>query len=124
MLPFSFSLNTAEGYSMEEPILGIDLERMDGERGIYGVYESLDGGNEWSKLAESTKVYELIQFARSRYDEDTPMVMHDHIQKIMMYEVVEEAERYKIKVRQDAEKANKQNQGWFSRFTKFFKKKE
>lgn len=109
---------------MDEPILGIDLERMDGEQGIYGVYESLDGGNEWNKLAESTKVYELIQFARSRYSEDTPMVMHDHIQKIMMYEVVEEAERYKIKARQNGQKANTNRESWFSRFIRFFKKKE
>jgi hypothetical protein len=113
-----------EDYSMEEPILGIDLERMDGERGIYGVYESTDGGNEWSKLAESTKIYELIQFARSRYDEDTPMVMHDHIQRVMMYEVIEEAEQFKIKARQNEQKANTNRESWFSRFIKFFKKKE
>jgi hypothetical protein len=109
---------------MDEPILGIDLERMDGEQGIYGVYESLDGGNEWSKLAESTKVYELIQFARSRYSEDTPMVMHDHIQKIMMYEVIGEAEQFKIKAQQNGKKANTNRESWFSRFIRFFKKKE
>jgi hypothetical protein len=105
-----------------ETVIGIDLVRMDGEDGIYGVYESVDGGNEWQVLAESKKVYELIQFARSRYSEDTPMVMHDHIQRIMMYEVIEEAERYKIKVKQDEQKAK--SKSWFTRILQFFRKKE
>lgn len=105
-----------------ETVIGIDLVRMDGEDGIYGVYESVDGGNEWQVLAESKKVYELIQFARSRYSEDTPMVMHDHIQRIMMYEVIEEAERYKIKVKQDEQKANRKS--WISKIFQFFRKKE
>ena len=105
-----------------ETVIGIDLVRMDGEDGIYGVYESVDGGNEWQVLAESKKVYELIQFARSRYSEDTPMVMHDHIQRIMMYEVIEEAERYKIKVKQDEQEANRKS--WISKIFQFFRKKE
>lgn len=105
-----------------EPIIGIDLVRMDGEDGIYGVYESVDGGNEWQILAQSKKVYELIQFARSRYSEDTPMVMHDHIQRIMMYEVIEEAERFKLKAKQNEQEANCKS--WFSKILKFFRKKE
>lgn len=107
---------------VEEPIIGIDLVRMDGEDGIYGVYESVDGGNEWRVLAESKKVYELIQFARSRYSEDTPMVMHEHIQKIMTYEVIEEAEKFKIRIRQDEQEAKRKS--WFTRIFQFFRKKE
>ena len=105
-----------------EPIIGIDLVRMDGEDGIYGVYESVDGGNEWQILAQSKKVYELIQFARSRYSEDTPMVMHEHIQKIMTYEVIEEAEKFKIRIRQDEQEAKRKS--WFTRIFQFFRKKE
>lgn len=101
-----------------EKIIGIDLVRIDGEDGIYGIYESVDGGEEWRKLAESQKIYELLQFAKTKYSDATPMVMPQQIQNILTYEIMEEAAEMKRKA---AEKKPKLN--WFTRLLYFFKRR-
>ena len=41
-----------------EKIIGIDLVRIEGDQGVYGIYQSVDGGGEWEKLIEASRVYE------------------------------------------------------------------
>ena len=101
-----------------EKIIGIDLVRIDGEDGIYGIYESVDGGEEWRKLAESQKIYDLLQFAKTRYTDATPMVMPQQIQNILTYEIMEEAAELKRKKAQ----AENTKLNWFARLLLFFKR--
>lgn len=81
----------------KEKIIGIDLVRIDGENGIYGIYESANGGEEWRKLAESQKIYELIQFAKTQFATATPMIIPPQIQNLLTYEIMGEAEELKRK---------------------------
>lgn len=101
-----------------EKIIGIDLVRIEGEDGIYGIYESVDGGEEWRKLAESQRIYDLLQFAKSRYTDATPMVMPQQIQMTLTYEIMEEAAEMKRKAAEEAPKLN-----WFARLLYFFKRR-
>jgi len=101
-----------------EKILGIDLVRIDGEDGIYGIYESVDGGEEWRKLAESKKIYELLQFAKTKFSDATPMVLPQQIQNILTYEIMEEAADMKRKAAEE-----KANRNWFTRLLHFFKRR-
>jgi hypothetical protein len=101
-----------------EKIIGIDLVRIDGEDGIYGIYESVDGGEEWRKLAESKKIYDLLQFAKNKFSDATPMVLPQQIQNILTYEIMEEAADLKRKKAQ----AETPKLNWFVRLLLFFKR--
>ena len=101
-----------------EKIIGIDLVRIEGEDGIYGIYESVDGGEEWRKLGESKKIYELLQFAKIEYSDATPMVLPQQIQNILTYEIMEEAAEMKRKAAEEKPKLN-----WFTRLLHFFKRR-
>jgi len=101
-----------------EKIIGIDLVRIEGEDGIYGIYESVDGGEEWRKLGESKKIYELLQFAKTEYSDTTPMVLPQQIQNILTYEIMEEAAELKRKAAEEKAKLN-----WLARFLNFFKRR-
>jgi hypothetical protein len=101
-----------------EKIIGIDLVRIDGEDGIYGIYESVDGGEEWMPLLESRKICVLLDYAKARYDESTPMVLPQQIQNILTYEIMEEAAELKRKKAQ----AENTKLNWFARLLLFFKR--
>lgn len=102
-----------------EKIVGIDLVRMDGDTAVYGIYESADGGEEWMPLLESRNICDLLDYAKARYGNDTPMVMQQHIQDILIVQIIEEA------------KANLKNgktvppppPSWLMRFLNFFRKR-
>jgi hypothetical protein len=102
-----------------EKIVGIDLVRVDGDTAVYGIYESADGGEEWMPLLESQKICDLLDYAKARYGNDTPMVMQQHIQEILLVQIIEDA------------KANPKNRkttpvppsSWLMRFLNFFRKR-
>jgi hypothetical protein len=80
-----------------ERIIGIDLVRIDGDQGVYGIYQSVDGGGEWEKLTEASRVYDLLDYAKDKFANTTPMVIPQQIQSILRYEIMEEAATEKLK---------------------------
>lgn len=100
-----------------EKIIGIDLVRIEGEDGIYGIYESVDGGVEWEKLTEASRVYELVDYAKGKFSDSTAMVIPHHIQNILRYEIMEEAAEKKIKLEMEKVEAvqAKTNTVWWRR---------
>jgi hypothetical protein len=80
-----------------EKIIGIDLVRIDGDQGVYGIYQSVDGGGEWEKLTEASRVYDLLDYAKDKFSNTTPMVIPQQIQSILRYEIMEEAATEKLK---------------------------
>lgn len=74
-----------------EYIVGIDLVRIEQDEGIYGIYESVDGGEQWKPLIESQKICDLLDYAKARFPETTPLVMPQHIQNILKFQIMEEA---------------------------------
>lgn len=101
-----------------EKIVGIDLVRMDGETAVYGIYESSDGGEQWMPLLESRKICDLLDYAKARYGNDTPMVMQQHIQDILLVQIIEDAKRM-IRKKPQQEK----QESIFRRILKFFKRR-
>ena len=80
-----------------ERIVGIDLVRIQDDEGIYGIYESVDGGEQWKQLAESRKLCDLLDYAKTRFPETTPLVMPQHIQNAVTYEIMEEAAEARLR---------------------------
>jgi len=101
-----------------EKIVGIDLVRMDGECAVYGIYESSDGGEQWMPLLESKKICDLLDYAKARYGSETPMVMQQHIQDIMMVQIIEDAKRMMPKKHQ-----HPKQESVLKRFLNFFKRR-
>jgi len=103
-----------------DKIVGIDLARMDGECAVYAIYESSDGGNEWMPLLESRKIYDLLDYAKARYGNETPMVMQQHIQDILLVQIIEEAKHTKKASTAPADTSTQKK--WFRRLLDFFKR--
>lgn len=105
-----------------EKIVGIDLVRMDGDTAVYGIYESADGGEEWMPLLESRNICDLLDYAKARYGNDTPMVMQQHIQDIMLVQIIEEM---KFKKNREATRAvrNRKPKNWITRILDFFRRR-
>jgi hypothetical protein len=101
---------------IEDVIIGIDFIRSESDGGVYGFYESKDGGYEWIKLIESKKIYDLLKFAKDEFSECTPLVMPAQIQELLRYEILSEREIKKL-----FEENIKHKQTWFSRVIQFFK---
>jgi hypothetical protein len=99
-----------------EKIVGIDLEEIQNDTALYGIYESVDGGKEWMPVLKSANIVMLIEYAKARYDDSTPLVMQPHIQDIMLSQIVQEARRTK-------EAHTKPQKNWFRRVWDFFRRR-
>lgn len=100
----------------EAKIIGIDLARMENEQAVYAVYESTDGGERWKSLHESSSICELLEFAKYKYANETPLVMQQHIQDILRVQIIEEY-RYKKQVPPPKPK------NWLVKFMDFFRRR-
>tara|TARA_B110000503_G_scaffold99111_1_gene148383 strand:- start:1255 stop:1596 length:342 start_codon:yes stop_codon:yes gene_type:complete len=100
-----------------EKIIGIDLVRIEGDQGVYGIYQSVDGGSEWEKLTEASRVYELLDYAKGKFSDTTPMVIPQQIQSILRYEIMEDAAAEKLKLEMSKAEAvkPKTNTVWWRR---------
>lgn len=97
-------------------IIGIDLIKTDTEGGWYGIYESYNEGANWHMVTKSRTIESLINFAKLKYNKNTPMIMPDQIQELLKYEFICQQERNKILKQQITQ------DGWFKRLITFFKK--
>lgn len=102
-----------------DTVIGIDFISTDSDGGLYGLYESTDGGTHWKKLTESRTIYDLLQFAKDQYGSDTPMVMPQIIQQLLQYEFLTEREKHTLLALDNpTEKPTK----WFKRFLNWFRR--
>lgn len=100
-----------------EKIVGIDLARIENDAAVYGIYESVDGGGRWMPLLESRSICDLLEYAKARYTDSTPMVMQQHIQDILVIQIIEEAKsRRRLST-------SKTKPNWFRRVWDFFKRR-
>jgi len=102
-----------------DTVIGIDFISTDSDGGLYGLYESPDGGKHWKKLTQSRTIYDLLRFAKHQYGNDTPMVMPQIIQQLLQYEFLTERERHALLAlhKPTEEKTTK----WFKRFLNWFR---
>jgi hypothetical protein len=103
-----------------EKIVGIDLEEIQNGIALYCIYESNDGGNGWMPVLKSPNIVMLLEYAKARYDDTTPLVMQPHIQDIMLSQIVQEARQTKQKALQQNKPPRK---NWFRRVWDFFRRR-
>jgi len=100
-------------------VIGIDLIKTDSDGGMYGLYTSLDGGSNWKKLAQSRTIFTLLEFAKTNYKSDTPMVIPQTIQQLIQYELISARETDAILVQQKTAEKNKK---WYRLFLNWLRK--
>jgi len=103
-----------------DTVIGIDFISTDSDGGLYGLYESTDGGEEWMPLLESRNICDLLDYAKARYGNDTPMVMQQHIQDILLVQIIEEATAQKLKHQKNLPK--KSRESWLMKILNIFRK--
>ena len=103
-------------------IIGIDFIRTDPEGGMYGIYESYNSGENWHMVTQSRTIESLINFAKLKYNKNTPMIMTEQIQQLLDYEFMCEKERFQISKQEKAVKQIVNKTGWMQRLATFLKK--
>jgi hypothetical protein len=104
-----------------DTVIGIDFITTDSNGGVYGLYESVDGGAHWKKLTESRIIYNLIEFAKDQYSSTTPMVVSHAIQQLLQYEILTEREKHKLLA---LHKPTKQSTNWFKKLVNWLMRRD
>lgn len=78
------------------PIVGIDLLSNDDGGGLYGLCESVDGGETWKVVQKGRKIDELLEYAKLLYSDSIKMVLPQQIREILKYQFLEEQELRKL----------------------------
>lgn len=99
-------------------IIGIDFIKTDIGGGVYGLYESFDGGDQWVLVAKGRKIDDMLETAKIRYSENIRMVMPHLITEMLRFEFLEDRELKKIKLWES--KAVPPKLCWWKQIIKFF----
>ena len=78
------------------PIVGIDLLSNDDGGGLYGLCESVDGGETWRIIHEGRSIDGLLELAKLSYSESVTLVLPHQIRELLKYEFLEERELKKL----------------------------
>lgn len=78
------------------PIVGIDLLSNDDGGGLYGLCESVDGGETWRIIHEGRSIDGLLELAKLSYSESITLVLPHQIRELLKYEFLEERELKKL----------------------------
>lgn len=105
-------------------VIGIDLLTNDCDGGVYGLCESLDGGETWIVIESGRSIEGLLEFAKVLYEKNTPMVMHQQIRELARWEIAGERELQHFKYLKMREQQEKQSprinpQSWLGRLIKY-----
>jgi len=99
-------------------IIGIDFIKTDIGGGVYGLYESFDGGDRWVLVAKGRKIDDMLETSKIRYSENIRMVMPHLITEMLRFEFLEERELKKIKLWES--KPLPPKLCWWKQIIKFF----
>lgn len=94
-----------------EKVIGIDLLNNDAGGGMYALCESADGGDTWTVIECRRKIEELLDFAKTKYDETVPVILPFQIREMLRYEILEQREWQIIKAKRS----------WWEKLVKRFK---
>ena len=78
------------------PIVGIDLLSNDDGGGLYGLCESVDGGETWRIIHEGRSIDGLLELAKLSYSESITLVLPHQIRELLKYEFLETRELKKL----------------------------